>query len=466
MPIIYNDISNAILTEPFNNTKYIDYNSRKYPWKLNTTYLCHDNSAIDISYSPIINNDFYIESKTSDIHLKTNTEKKIIFDSDISAANIEVNQITCKSINSTLLSLLQESQSQIELILTNVNFLDLSNVKAITIDTSNVDVSYINANIIDVSSIDVSYINANIIDVSYINANIIDVSSIDVSSINVNYVNANIIDTSSIDVSYINSNIIDASSIDVSYINVDIIHASSIDVSSIDVSYVNSYNIDASSIDVSYINTNSIDASNIDVSYINANIIDANTIDVSYINTNIIDASSFDVSYINANIIDAISIDVSSIDVSSIDVSYLNADNITCNDIILKDLNTEVFFYPFNEGYKIDIFLERMYSVCEATLDYKDSTSSLSKILKIDINDNMFNQSGLMLIIRIKNNSNRSISLKNDELELTINGNQTPDIMIKENTSIEIVDTKTLIIKIHKIEDIYFISPEVYINLN
>ena len=150
MPIIYNDISNAIITDS-NNTKYIDYNSRKYPWRLNTTHICHDNSAIDISYSPIINNEFYIESKTSDIHLKTNSQKKIIFDSDISATNIAANNIVCDNIVCD------------NLIFTNIN---VNKIDASDINVNTIDVSDVNVNTIHVSDINVSNLNFNNLDTS------------------------------------------------------------------------------------------------------------------------------------------------------------------------------------------------------------------------------------------------------------------------------------------------------------
>ena len=80
--IIYNNIEDSIIKNDELNLEYIEYNNNSFPWKLNTTYLSHDNNNINVpQHNFIHNNYFLIESKTSDIKLKTIGSKKIVLDS-------------------------------------------------------------------------------------------------------------------------------------------------------------------------------------------------------------------------------------------------------------------------------------------------------------------------------------------------------------------------------------------------
>jgi hypothetical protein len=95
---INNAISEKIINDNINFIDYIDYNT-KYPWKLNTTYICHNNQPDNIpepikdfsfSNSSILgvpNNYLFIESKTSDIKIQSGSSNKIIFNSDCSFNN-------------------------------------------------------------------------------------------------------------------------------------------------------------------------------------------------------------------------------------------------------------------------------------------------------------------------------------------------------------------------------------------
>ena len=77
--IIYNNIEDSIIKNDEIKLEYIEYNNNSYPWKLNTTYLSHDNNNINIPEHNFIHNKYFlIESKTSDIKLKTIDSKKII----------------------------------------------------------------------------------------------------------------------------------------------------------------------------------------------------------------------------------------------------------------------------------------------------------------------------------------------------------------------------------------------------
>lgn len=80
--IIYNNIEDSIIKNDEVNLEYIEYNNASFPWKLNTTYLSHNNNNINIpEHNFFHTNYFLIESKTSDIKLKTINSKKIFLDS-------------------------------------------------------------------------------------------------------------------------------------------------------------------------------------------------------------------------------------------------------------------------------------------------------------------------------------------------------------------------------------------------
>jgi hypothetical protein len=80
--IIYNNIQESIIRNDDLNLEYIEYNSNIYPWKLNSTFLSHDNNSINIPQHTFIHNNYFlIESKTSDIKLKTIDSKRLLFDS-------------------------------------------------------------------------------------------------------------------------------------------------------------------------------------------------------------------------------------------------------------------------------------------------------------------------------------------------------------------------------------------------
>ena len=80
--IIYNNIEDSIIKNDEINLEYIEYNSNSYPWKLNTTYLSHNNDNVNIPQHTFFHNNYFlIESKTSDIKLKTIDSKQILFES-------------------------------------------------------------------------------------------------------------------------------------------------------------------------------------------------------------------------------------------------------------------------------------------------------------------------------------------------------------------------------------------------
>ena len=76
--IIYNNIEDSIIKNDEINLEYIEYNNNNYPWKLNTTYLSHDNNNnINIpEHNFIHTNYFLIESKTSILNLKQLIQKR------------------------------------------------------------------------------------------------------------------------------------------------------------------------------------------------------------------------------------------------------------------------------------------------------------------------------------------------------------------------------------------------------
>ena len=98
--IRYSKISDSIIINNTNNLEYNEFNSNNYPWKLNTTYILHDNSSVNIpDYSFNITNENYllIESKTSDIKFKTIDTKEIIFDASVNFNSL----VGLSKINST-----------------------------------------------------------------------------------------------------------------------------------------------------------------------------------------------------------------------------------------------------------------------------------------------------------------------------------------------------------------------------
>jgi len=101
--IRYNNVSESIITDEINNLEYNEFNSDTYPWKINTTYILHDNTSIDISdYSFTKENYLLIESKTSDIKFKTINQKKIIFDSSVNFNSIVgLSEINSNNINNS-----------------------------------------------------------------------------------------------------------------------------------------------------------------------------------------------------------------------------------------------------------------------------------------------------------------------------------------------------------------------------
>ena len=115
--IRYNKVSDSIITDETNNLEYNEFNSYKYPWKFNTTYILHDNSSLNIpGYSFTKENYLLIESKTSDIKFKTINEKKIIFDSSVNFNSIvglsEINSNNITNSNNIITSYINSTNAR------------------------------------------------------------------------------------------------------------------------------------------------------------------------------------------------------------------------------------------------------------------------------------------------------------------------------------------------------------------
>jgi hypothetical protein len=115
--IRYNKISDSIIINETNNLEYNEFNSNNYPWKINTTYILHDNSILNIpDYSFTKENYLLIESKTSDIRFKTINQKKIIFDSSVNFNSIvglsEINSNNITNSNNIITSYINSTNAR------------------------------------------------------------------------------------------------------------------------------------------------------------------------------------------------------------------------------------------------------------------------------------------------------------------------------------------------------------------
>ena len=90
-------------TSEISNNNLINYNNNSRPWKIFSTSLEHNNTDIsNIIKNDCSNNNFVLESKTSNIYFKAGPNKKIEFYSDTKFDNsANFDNIISESINSS-----------------------------------------------------------------------------------------------------------------------------------------------------------------------------------------------------------------------------------------------------------------------------------------------------------------------------------------------------------------------------